>query len=98
MVTTAWRPRVSICAFIDDYPVLLSGITPGNDQVLATLGVAPHEWARSFAGRPGVYVARGTVELLEVVDAILDRVPAAPSWRAFLSSPASDPRWSDSSP
>ncbi|MFF0819070.1 hypothetical protein ACFYUR_01630 [Micromonospora haikouensis] len=84
MVTTAWRPRVSICAFIDDdYPVLLSGITPGNDQVLATLGVAPHEWARSFAGRPGVYVARGTAELLEAVDAILDRVPTAPDLEGF---------------
>jgi DNA processing protein len=47
----------------------------GRPVVLATQ-VMQHEWARKFADLPGVYVARSTVDLLEVVDGILQRVPA----------------------
>ncbi|GGL87278.1 DNA-processing protein DprA [Micromonospora yangpuensis] len=51
--------------------------------VVLTGQVMRHDWARSFADRPGVHVARGTAELVEAVDAILDRVPAAAELEGF---------------
>ncbi|MEV4829474.1 DNA-processing protein DprA [Micromonospora sp. CA-248260] len=51
--------------------------------VVLTGQVLRHDWARSFAARPGVHVAHGTVELIEAVDAILDRVPTAPELEGF---------------
>jgi DNA processing protein len=51
--------------------------------VVLTSQVMRHEWARAFAEKPGVYVARGTVELTEAVDDILRRTPAALDLEGF---------------
>jgi DNA processing protein len=48
--------------------------------VLLTTQVMRHEWARTYADRPGVHVVGTTADLLAVVDDILARIPtgAAP--------------------
>ncbi|HEY0697102.1 MAG TPA: DNA-processing protein DprA, partial [Micromonospora sp.] len=51
--------------------------------VVLTSQVMRHDWARSFAERPGVHVARGTAELLDVVDQILLRMPTAVDLEGF---------------
>lgn len=51
--------------------------------VVLTSQVMQHEWARSFAERPGVHVASSTVELLEVVDDILQRMPTTADLEGF---------------
>ncbi|MFI6824086.1 DNA-processing protein DprA [Micromonospora sp. NPDC050187] len=51
--------------------------------VVLTTQMMRHEWARSFAERPGVHVARSTVELLEAVDGILQRVPTTVDLEGF---------------
>ncbi|MFI1192506.1 DNA-processing protein DprA [Micromonospora sp. NPDC020750] len=51
--------------------------------VVLTSQVMRHDWARSFADRPGVHVAHGTAELVEAIDAILDRMPAATELEGF---------------
>ncbi|WP_416900732.1 DNA-processing protein DprA [Micromonospora echinospora] len=51
--------------------------------VVLTAQVMQHEWARAFAGRPGVHVAHSTVELLEVVDGILRRMPTTADLEGF---------------
>lgn len=43
--------------------------------VVLTSQVMPCDWAKDFAENPGVYVAGSTVELLDVVDDILGRLP-----------------------
>jgi DNA processing protein len=43
--------------------------------VVLTSQVMRCDWANAFAKNPGVYVARSTAELLDVVDGILGRVP-----------------------
>jgi DNA processing protein len=53
--------------------------------VVLTSQVMRHDWARSFADRPGVHVAHGTAELVEAVEAILARVPAAAELDGFAS-------------
>ncbi|MGC4747194.1 DNA-processing protein DprA [Micromonospora sp. DT201] len=51
--------------------------------VVLTSQVMQHDWARAFADRPGVHVAHGTMDLVEAVDAILDRSPAAAELEGF---------------
>ncbi|MFE9918630.1 DNA-processing protein DprA [Micromonospora sp. NPDC005553] len=51
--------------------------------VVLTSQVMRHDWARAFAARPGVHVAHGTMELVEAVDAIIDRSPAAAELEGF---------------
>ncbi|MGC4805267.1 DNA-processing protein DprA [Micromonospora sp. DT233] len=51
--------------------------------VVLTSQVMRHDWARAFADRPGVHVAHGTAELVEAVDAILARMPAAIELEGF---------------
>ncbi|MCG5450170.1 MULTISPECIES: DNA-processing protein DprA [Micromonospora] len=51
--------------------------------VVLTSQVMRHDWARAFATRPGVHVAHGTMDLVEAVDAILDRSPAAAELEGF---------------
>jgi len=43
--------------------------------VVLTSQVMQCDWAKAFAENPGVYVARGTVELLDAIDDILSRLP-----------------------
>ena len=51
--------------------------------VVLTSQVMRHEWARSFAQKPGVYVASSTAELLDAVDDILGRLPTETSLEDF---------------
>lgn len=51
--------------------------------VVLTSQVMQHDWAQEFAGRPGVYVARSTLELLDAVETILRRVPSAVALESF---------------
>jgi len=48
-----------------------------------TSQVMRHGWAQEFAERPGVYVVRSMVELLDAVESILRRVPSAVSLESF---------------
>ncbi|MEV0394696.1 DNA-processing protein DprA [Polymorphospora rubra] len=47
------------------------------DQVLR------QDWARAFAEKPGVHVVRGTVDLVETVERILDQVPTESGLERF---------------
>jgi len=51
--------------------------------VVLTSQVTRHEWAQSFAQKPGVYVAGSTAELLDAVDDILGRLPTKTSLEDF---------------
>ena len=51
--------------------------------VVLTSQVMQHDWARAFAGLPGVYVAHSTLEVLEAVENILRRVPSAVDLESF---------------
>lgn len=44
--------------------------------VILTSHAMQSKWAQAFATRPGVHVVRGTAELIEAVDGILNRLPA----------------------
>ncbi|WP_431917738.1 DNA-processing protein DprA [Micromonospora wenchangensis] len=51
--------------------------------VVLTGQVMRHDWAQAFAGRPGVHVARGTLELVEAVETILDQMPVTAELEGF---------------
>lgn len=52
-------------------------------HVILTDRVLQHEWARSFAENPGVYVVRGTAELLDAVEDILADMPTDEGLESF---------------
>jgi DNA processing protein len=54
----------------------------GRPVVLTSL-VMRCAWAKAFADKPGVFVVHGTTELLDVVDDILSRLPAATDLESF---------------
>jgi DNA processing protein len=51
--------------------------------VVLTDQLLQHDWARTFAENPGVHVVRGTAELLDVIEEILDDLPTEGGLESF---------------